>query len=121
MQNRILSKTIFLACPYNYDNMNPNYLKILDQYFVFQKIPFLLKYNHNTFIKTTCEGFCLMPVAPQAILTICLMTGINISPKEMASSSNWLFKMVSCLAKLSSILYGYRESTLPLPSRMTCA
>ena len=29
------------------------------------------------------------------------MTGISISPKEMASSCNWLFKMVSCPERLS--------------------
>ena len=30
-QSRILDKTIFLACPY--DNMNPDYLKMLHEHF----------------------------------------------------------------------------------------
>ena len=41
---------------------------------------------------------------PCTHVTIWRMAGMRISPKEMASSSNWLFRMVSCPARLSCMV-----------------
>ena len=46
------------------------------------------------------------------------MDGIRISPIEIASSSNWLFKIVSCPARLSCMVSAIRSA---VPSQLLMA